>query len=394
MTKRSIAIIGGGASATLLLAHLALRPDIDSIHVDIYDRSERFAKGIAYSTPHDCHLLNVRAANMSAFQDDKDHFARWAAEHGYTPSDFVPRKLYGQYLAERMEEVKHKIDFSCVITDVVSCDKNSRNFLLKTKDVTKNYDAVILASGNVRPLYPRVESHVSSYFEDPWTADFETLLKAKTVALVGSGLTAVDMILALGAKGYDGKILVFSRNALLPAFHVDPASVAIELDKGHISPLQMLRLVRVLIKKSRTEGVPWQAVIDALRPHTNPLWRSWSAAERKQFSKRLMTFWNVHRHRMAPQIADYVAGLQQKGQLRLVKSGVRSVVVGPVINSTAGPIPVDAVINCLGYRYDEEGRDYVVSDRIGPARFGELFETTAIPEIRAQAHALALKILP
>ena len=107
-----------------------------------------------------------------------------------------------------------------------------------------------------------------------------------------------------------------------------------------------------------------------------------------------MTFWNIHRHRMAPQIAEYAATLQISGQMRLIKAGVQAITKGPVVQSTIGAMPVDAVINCLGYRYDEEGREYEVSDRIGPARFGELFETTAIPEIRAQAHALAAKILP
>ena len=123
-------------------------------------------------------------------------------------------------------------------------------------------------------------------------------------------------------------------------------------------------------------------------------WQSWSAAERKHFGKRLMTLWNVHRHRMAPQIAACVAALQKEGRLHLVKAGVRSVASGPTINTANGPVVVDAVINCLGYRYDEEGRAYIVGERIGPARFGELFETTAIPEIRAQAHALAAALLP
>lgn len=393
MVEHSIAIIGGGASAALLLSHFSLRPQAGSARVDIYDRTARFAKGVAYSTQYDCHLLNVRAANMSAFQEDKEHFAFWAAPHGYGPLDFVPRKLYGMYLSECLENASKFMACSYIVEDVLTCVKTDPKFSLTTHEGVREYDDVILASGNVRSLRPRVENNVLGYFDDPWSADFETLLRAKKVALIGSGLTAVDMVLALGAKGYNGEILVFSRNALFPEPHVDPVSIPFTLPNGHISPLQMLRLLRGWVVEAAKQGAPWQAVIDALRPHTNPLWQSWDAAERKQFSKCLMTFWNVHRHRMAPQIAAYVENLEKGGQIRMVKSGVRSISPGPTVISTTGNVAVDAVVNCLGYRY-EEGRDFVVSGCIGPARFGELFETTAIPEIRSQAHTLAGKILP
>ena len=394
MTRRSLAVIGGGASAVLLLAHLARRGDAGSLAVDLYDRTDRFGKGVAYSTSHDCHLLNVRAASMSAYQDERDHFAHWAASYGYQPLHFVPRKLYGRYLTQQLEQSEKIIAVKRIVSDVVSSKRSAGGFDLATKDGTLAYDQVVLASGNVRPLSPRCEGDAQGYFCDPWTANFETLLKARTIALIGSGLTAVDMVLALNERGYGGEILIFSRNALMPEPHVEPAVMPDFMNGDDMSPLEMLRFVRMQVKCAAAEDVPWQAVIDALRPHTNPLWQNWNAEQRRQFSKRLLTFWNVHRHRMAPQIADRVAALRDDGRLRMIKAGVLSVSSGPTVNSAVGPVSADAVINCLGYRYDEGGRDYDVSAKIGPPNFGDLFETTAIPEIRAQAHALAAKILP
>lgn len=392
MTERTIAVIGGGASAALLLAHLAQRQD-KGLAIDIYDAKGRFGKGIAYSTQHDCHLLNVRAANMSALHDDKDHFTRWAGLHSYKPTDFVPRKLYGEYLSKMMEDAASKLRVNKITDDVVSSaqGEDGAYYIETGNKKSVRYDGVILASGNVRPLKPRVGQAVQDYYEDPWTADFTALLKTKRIALIGSGLTAVDMALALEAKGYTGKILIFSRNALLPASHVDPVAYPSFLSTGDEkkSPLQLLRLIRATADKA---DVPWQAVIDSLRPHTNVIWGNWNAAQRAQFGKRLMTFWNVHRHRMAPQIAQTIERLRCEGRLEMVRAGVKSVQAGPVVETMAGPVAVDAVINCLGYRYDAEARDYVVSDRLGPSNFGALFETTAIPEIRAQAHALAQKI--
>lgn len=375
---RHIAIIGGGASAALLLAHLA-RSGAKDISVDVYDRTGRFSKGIAYSTKHDCHLLNVRAANMSAYQDDKDHFAHWAAARGYAPSDFVPRKLYGQYLAERVEEAAKVLNIRFIEKDI------------KDAQELTGYDRVVLASGNVRALSPCVGERVNGYYDDPWSVDFAALKNAKEIALVGSGLTAVDAVLALEANGYKGNISIFSRNALLPASHIDPVSYTsfLTAENERLSPLRLLCLIRQTIKQA---GVPWHAVIDSLRPHTNTIWANWSGAERSHFSKRLLTFWNVHRHRMAPQIAATVERLRTEGRLKLIRARVNAVTAGPAIDSAAGYFTADAVINCLGYRYDEAGRAYEGCERIGPANFGALFETTAIPEIRAQAHALAQKI--
>ena len=385
MTKR-LAVIGGGASAALLVANLArLSADVS---VDVYDRTGRFARGVAYSTGHERHLLNVRAANMSAYHDDKDHFASWAMARGYAPMDFVPRVLYGHYLEEQLEQAEARISVRRIGEDVLSCVREGRSFTLQTLSGAVAYDNVVLASGNVRALEPRHSSGMTGYYNDPWSADFDHLKNISSIALIGSGLTAVDMVLALNAQGYGGKILVFSRNGLFPARHVDPVpfSSFLSAEDECAPPHVLLSLIRKTIARA---DVPWQSVIDSLRPHTNAIWQSWGATQRERFNKRLLTFWNVHRHRMAPQIADIVDGFRSAGRLVSVKGGVSCIEAGPVVQSTGGRFDVDAVINCLGYRYEEAGRAYDVGARLGPARFGELFETTAIPEIRMQARMLA-----
>jgi uncharacterized NAD(P)/FAD-binding protein YdhS len=203
------------------------------------------------------------------------------------------------------------------------------------------------------------------------------------------------MVLALYAQDFQGKISVVSRHALLPAAHAAPASWPSFLtpDDYKQTPHKLLRRIRAEVGKAAGENIPWQAVIDSLRGHTNPVWEEMTKKTRAQFMKRLFTLWNVHRHRMAPQIAQAMEALIKAGRLELVAASVESVAAGPVVKTSAGDIVADAVINCLGYRYQEEGRKYEPSERIGPARFGEQFETTAIPEIRAQAAEIAARIL-
>ena len=95
-----VAVVGAGFSGTLLAINL-LRHGARVVLIE-RDR-DRLAKGLAFGTRRPEHLLNVRAANMSAFPDDRNHFLRWM---GFSSEDqanrFVPRLAYGQYLREQL----------------------------------------------------------------------------------------------------------------------------------------------------------------------------------------------------------------------------------------------------------------------------------------------------
>jgi uncharacterized NAD(P)/FAD-binding protein YdhS len=155
--------------------------------------------------------------------------------------------------------------------------------------------------------------------------------------------------------------------------------------------------------------------------------------------RHLCTWWNVHRHRMAPQVADRIETAEASGQLRVhagrivrlgVRNGrahvvfrqrrtgeVRELQAARVINCT-GPCPdvmsrTDPLIRGLlrdgaarpdpvrlGLDVSRDGavlgRMGVVSRRlfaIGPLTKGSSWEITAVPDLRRQcrdmAHALA-----
>ena len=387
MSERKIALIGGGASAVLILVHLAQSPRCGKLSVTIYDRDGNFARGVAYSTEQDCHLLNVRATNMSAFHELKDDFALWAKEKGFTADDFVPRKHYGDYLHQRMMEAREKVSVRLAVKDVKSCRKKNGGFEIDGEW----YHEAILASGNVRPLRVKIEGS-KIYHDNPWRLDYTALKDKDHIGLIGSGLSAVDAAMALAANGFKGKVSIFSRHGIFPAIHANAGvydSFLVTLDDQRLPPSKMLKRVRHEIKIAAAKNMPWQAVIDSLRPHTNIIWQNWSKEHRATFTRHLLTLWNIHRHRMAPQIAESLKGTD----INFIRSRVEKISGNKVVLKNGADVELDAVINCLGYRYDEAERDFEVSGKIGPARFGKLFETTAIPEIRAQAHGIAQKIL-
>jgi len=377
MTPESLAIIGGGASATLLLAQLARRKT--PLTIDVYDRSGAFARGIAYSTRHLCHLLNVRASNMSALADAADDFARWAAQYGYSADDFVPRALYGDYLHEHFARARHALPISLIQAEASSIQTGER-YLVNGR----SYDLVVQATGNCEPLRPIQTPSATDFHDTPWALDYAALSAHEHIAILGSGLTAIDAVLALDAHGYRGRILMLSRHALPPGVHVKAAPYPAFM---HALPQTALAALRRVRREIKSADAPWQSVIDALRPMTNAIWQAWPQRERQRFMRRLFTLWNIHRHRTAPQIGETITALEKSGRLIRRRARIERILPGPVVMTDQGKIKAGAVINCLGYR--SAGDPLAASYQIGPARFGELLETTAIPEIRVQAAALA-----
>src|SRR5687768_1472872 len=110
---KRITIIGGGASGTLLAANLLRQkpdreggPRNDDVVINLVEKKERVAKGVAYSTYVDCHLLNVPASRMGAFPDAVGDFHSWLGANGfdYDPNAFVPRALFGKYLGDTLND--------------------------------------------------------------------------------------------------------------------------------------------------------------------------------------------------------------------------------------------------------------------------------------------------
>ena len=100
-----VAIVGGGFSGAMLAARLAER----GLASTLINRTPDFGLGVAYSTPFEGHLLNVRSSRMSALADQPDHFVRWLKAQSpelADPDGFAPRKVFGRYVQSRLAEVE------------------------------------------------------------------------------------------------------------------------------------------------------------------------------------------------------------------------------------------------------------------------------------------------
>ncbi len=439
-----VAIVGGGAAGVLAAVHLRRnRPDAQ---ITVIDASGRPGTGAAYGTDDPTLLLNVPAQRMSAWPDDPDHFCRWLDDHAVTPAEgFAPRLAYGRYLQELLMVADVRIETATVVA--VSPGAPARVTLDDGRSISA--DAVVLASGHPeggmpdsleRAFAPVLAAGTDGkVVVDPWAPGALTALAARrpaTVLVVGSGLTGIDVALHLMARG--ATVTLLSRHGELPRrFRAtgEPAELPhLDALAAEVSLEQVRAALATDLAHACEAGLDWRQVIDAMRPRTARLWRSLGWEDQRRFLREDLRQWEIRRHRMPPTIADKITAAIDDGRL-IVEAGevadvaLRGDGIELVVTTNDGSVRrrSDAVVVAagtvwdrrslqsstlwanllatgvasmhpcgLGVRLDADG--HLIDQTgavvpgivcIGSIRQGELWETTAIPEIRTQAASIA-----
>ncbi len=428
-------VIGGGFSGLLAAIHLLALPD--GPRVRLVERRSVVGRGAAYSTNNPDHLLNVRVANMSAFPDQPRHFIDWlSGRSGWDArGGFVTRGNYGDYLQDLLRGAVNTAPAGRLMleTDEIIDLRGDGSIWRATTAMGRSLpaDAVILATGSLPPSVPH-GAHAAllsspAYVADPW--DQEALARAGwQVLLLGSGLTMIDVALSL-ASGSRRRMWAVSRHGLTPREHTEVTPGIPAPDIAGATPLRLIREVRRACRRD-----DWRAVIDGYRPHVHSLWQSWTATDRKRFLRHLRSWWDVHRHRMAPATARRIEALSADGHLTVDAGRILALTPeGDRIRVTWRPRGggrschrfVDTVVNCmgrglvgdatdaltaglirsglvgrdptgLGFHVDRSSRvigsDGDVRPRLyalGPMTSGAFGEMTSVPDIRVQAKAVA-----
>jgi uncharacterized NAD(P)/FAD-binding protein YdhS len=451
-----VAIVGAGFSGSMVAVHLSrLAPEN---RVLLADRKGAFGRGVAYGTEDIRHLLNVPAGKMSAFPDIPGHFAEWLefrrsifrsmGVDSISPDDFVPRKLYGTYIRDLLDEARRTTNRIEILRSQIDDIEPRGEMLHVTAENGETFLArqIVLALGNFPPGDPPLHDgafHRSPrYLNDPWSPEtLQRISDKDDILILGSGLTALDLIVSLDSVKSRGTIHILSRRGHFPQPHrrCQPQPQWFARRRFPISARGLVRLVRTEVKTAAAQGIDWRAIIDALRPHTQGIWQSLSLVERKRFMRHIRPIWESHRHRAAPPVLAAKDAMFSSDRLVLHRGHVRRITesnsdltvtffnsstrceqtlrVAYVINCT-GPecnyqkLKSPLVVNLfarglihpdplfLGIKAASDGAaiDYLgrPSTRIftlGSAAKGMLFETTAVPELRLQAKALAERLL-
>ena len=334
-TKTCVVIVGGGGCSGALVAAQLLRHGYRGGIVMVEPRRE-LGRGLAYSTQFEEHLLNVPAGKMSAFPEQPSHFLDWLRSNGMqsaTPGTFAPRRKYGEYLSDLLRNEVNRSPSGahfwqiCGEAIAVTPDRESAHVELSNGDAIEA-SKVVLAIGNPAssPAVDAVIDGVDRLLQpSPWLGDALSLrFPSERIMLLGSGLTAVDSMLTLLAQSENSQVIMVSRRGILPQMHEAclPAPVFAPLEK-HLGATSILHEVRARVEAMRQMGLCWRVTIDALRPISNRIWSDLSLADRQRFLRHLKPYWEPHRHRMAPVVADRVRHFRADGRLSLIAGRVR-----------------------------------------------------------------------
>ena len=97
-----ITIIGAGFSGSVLATELA-RTAPAGVDLCLVGTPDGYGRGVAYGEARPEHLLNVRARELGATQDQPGEFARWLNLTKRAEESFLPRLVYGEYLYSRLQ---------------------------------------------------------------------------------------------------------------------------------------------------------------------------------------------------------------------------------------------------------------------------------------------------
>lgn len=440
--RKSIVIVGGGATGVILAAHLMRRRD-DGFRVTLIEKREEVGRGLAYSTTLPSHRLNVIAERMSAYADDPLHFSRWfTAEHPDAigaSQFFAERSEYGRYLSELFAELLsfeassgrlRRIEAQCTRIQPAGSGLD-----VQVSDGTSlAAHAVVLATGHV--LDGLSELDVATRLD---SAEDTPVDSRSRIVVLGTGLSMIDAWLSLRHRGHVGEIVAVSRRGLLPHPHARQRN-PIRLDVADI-PLgtelsYFVRWFAELIEETERAGGDWRDVIDGIRPFNQQIWRDWPATAKRRFLEHTKAWWDIHRHRIPSGIYAEAEKALAAGDLKLLAAkvvGCRKLDDGSIELSLRrrGAAAVDVlscsrVYDCSGFVkdvsrtsteplhslfqqglartdplrisldvtpdcavVDAAGRPSTKLFAAGPLTRGTFFEVDSVPDIRLQAARLA-----
>jgi len=442
-----VAIVGGGFSGAMVAYHL-LRNQKVSFKINLIEPCGDLGKGVAYSTTQPEHLLNVPAGKMSALPDKPDHFLAWLHTRGLNvdPGQFVSRSLFGDYINSLLQVARASSLSSQFVhhrTKAVGAIPHGESLVIELKSGLQiTSSKIVFALGNSPPQQlPFISDSLAknrNYIANPWEPGvLKDISPDDEVLILGNGLTMIDTVLSLVKSGHRAKITSISRHGLTPTTH-QPAHHLRDFDQI-ISPKGTIReTLEVARERYKESPQHWRTLIDSFRPLTQDFWLSLSQEEKARFLRHLHPYWETVRHRIAPEVAAQLLTMQEKGQLTIARGRIQESAIlpsgkfkiqftTPSSTDQTAMIEADTLINCTGPSQDIRKsmnpliqsllRGKLVSPgplnigvacepvtgalkdhygnyspnlyAIGTLRKGEVWESTAVPELRGQACLLA-----
>jgi len=382
VADQNILIVGSGFAAAANVIHL-VQAGIKPASITIVGPGALGA-GNAYGCEDHDFRLNVRAALMWIWPEKRDDFGIWAntnitddPEAMQNCGSFYRRRDFARYVKSCLDSVladagvvdngithHQQIVSSLCKADGGGCQARLDDGRVITADL------VILATGNPTPQWPcRVSDTVMAspataklLVQNPWDGRWlDHVTSRSQIAIIGSGLTALDAITALARRNHQGRIYLLAPHGNLPPEQADWVKQGSPIWPKPPRPSKILRRFRSYLPDLPPEDERWQAAFEELRIDINQQWEALDDADRRRLMHRLGWLWSRYRYRAAPQTIAAAKRLEKSGVLTICHGRLAAIKPGADarlwLDLTGGAgdrrgLDVDYVINCTGAGQD------------------------------------------
>ena len=439
-----VAIVGGGFTGVAFAAHL-LRAASRPLEIDVVEPRTSLGAGLAYGSAAPEHRINVPSDRMDVYSEDPLHFTRWLKTTGAWQADpdaltewgdhYSRRHVFGQYMGALLDEALSAAPVGSAVRHLRGnamdlSEEGERLRLVLDPGVSERhrYDAVGVFTSHAPPAFPwpvhdraqdpragsgertpaaPARSGMPMVIPDAWDLDaIRAVPSDARVVIAGVGLTMADVVVSLRAQGHAGTVVALSRRALLPRPQIARFDVLplLEDDVCPRSTRALLRLVRRRVAQAEAGGLQWRAALDGLRRALPTVWRALPIGEQRRALRWLRPFWDVHRFRMAPQVAALLDAGRRDGWLEVRAGRIDaldrrrdSLAVTVSRRGESHALHCDVFVNCTGpdARFDrtanpllrallDRGRVVADAHRLGPAvdALGRAIDRAGSPDPR------------
>lgn len=364
MMPAHLVVVGGGFSGVSFVVQCARRFPQPTTLTVIEPRTEPGC-GIAFSAAHPAHRLNAPDAVHVLDPEKVDDFLDWLEETGTLTRDpeamhadgtnYIRRGTFGEYVRDLFEQARASNPSNSILQHIASRAVNiseTKQGLAVTLETGERLDAdmVVVATGNEPPAalppFQGVVGAHPAYTADPWKENaLGRIGLDEEVLLIGSSLTAADVIASLLSNGHTGPIASISRSGLLPARRPIPDAAHPGLSGTALGSMawdritrtntlfvekhgqldsvsKICRALRADIAEAGKQGLPWQGPFDDLRDSVRAVWPRLDNEEKRRFLRHLRRWYDAHRFRLPPQLERLLDKAVERGQLSFVAARI------------------------------------------------------------------------